>query len=425
MIYLYTLGIHLYALLVELLSFFHKKARMMRFGQWKTNGILREKIDKNAKYIWFHASSLGEFEQGRPMIEKIKKDYPGYKILLTFFSPSGYEVRKNYNGADVVCYLPFDTPFKVKKFLNLANPAVAIFIKYEFWVNYLTELKKRNIPTYIISAIFRPEQLFFKWYGKPYRKVLNCFDHLFVQDKQSKELLAQYDIINVTVAGDTRFDRVQDVFKATKQLPLIEQFTLNKKGEKVTTLIAGSSWLKDEEIFVPYFNKHPELKLIIAPHEINREHLLDIDALLKRPSIRLSEANSDNITGKDCLIIDSFGLLSSIYRYGDIAYIGGGFGAGIHNTPEAAVYGMPVIFGPKYQKFKEAKDLIAVGGGFTINDDKSFYTLMENLLSDHNTLSTAGKAAGNFIKNNTGATEHILKELKPVLKSLSGNKPDA
>lgn len=419
MIHLYTLGIHLYALIVELLSFFNKKARMMRFGQWKTNGILREKIDRNAKYIWFHASSLGEFEQGRPMIEKIRANYPEYKILLTFFSPSGYEVRKNYNGADVVCYLPFDTPYKVKKFLNLANPAIAIFIKYEFWANYLTELKKRKIPTYMISSIFRPEQLFFQWYGRSYRKVLNCFNHLFVQDKNSEKLLKEYGITNVTVAGDTRFDRVLDVYKATKLLPIIEQFVQNEKGERVTTLIAGSSWPKDEEIFIPYFNEHPEMKLIIAPHEINKEHLFSIDSLLKRRSIRLSEANIDTISRKDCLIIDSFGLLSSIYRYGDMAYIGGGFGAGIHNTPEAAVYGIPVIFGPKYHKFKEAKELIAVKGGFSINDEKAFNKLMDEMLTNPTSLSNAGKAAGNFIQSNTGATERILKEIDPVINSLS------
>lgn len=216
---MYSLLIHFYAFIVAMISPFHRKARLMRFGQWKTNSILREKIDRNAKYIWFHASSLGEFEQGRPMIEKVKAQYPEYKILLTFFSPSGYEVRKNYNGADIVCYLPFDTPYRVKKFLNLANPAVAVFIKYEFWGNYLRELKKRGIPVYIISAIFRPDQLFFQWFGVPYRKMLYCFTHLFVQDERSKELLGQYGIRNVTVYGDTRFDRVLDVRNQARELP--------------------------------------------------------------------------------------------------------------------------------------------------------------------------------------------------------------
>jgi 3-deoxy-D-manno-octulosonic-acid transferase len=384
---------------------------MMRFGQWKTNGILREKIDPKAKYIWFHASSLGEFEQGRPMMEKIKADYPQYKILLTFFSPSGYEVRKNYVGADVICYLPFDTPYKVKKFLRLANPHIAIFIKYEFWMNYLTELKKRNIPTYIISAIFRPNQLFFRWFGRPYRKVLHCFDHLFIQDNASAGLLTKYGVPNVTVLGDTRFDRVIDVQKQSRPIPIVEQFIRNSEGEKQTTLIAGSSWPQDEEFIIHYFNEHPEIKLIIAPHEIDRGHLLDIHSKLKRPSVRLSDATEKHIADKDCLIIDSFGLLSSIYRYGDIAYVGGGFGKGIHNILEAAVYGIPVIFGPKYQKFKEAKDIISVGGGFSVSNGNAFQEKMDELLTYRHLLEAAGQAAGDFVGNNAGATNKILKQL--------------
>ncbi len=408
---MYTLAIHLYAFLIEIISPFHKKARMMRLGQWKTNSILREKIEPGAKYIWFHASSLGEFEQGRPMMEKIKAGYPQYKILLTFFSPSGFEVRKNYNGADVICYLPFDTPYKVRKFLKLARPSMAIFIKYEFWANYLTELKKRNIPTYIISAIFQPNQLFFRWYGKPYRNVLGCFDHLYVQDNQSAELLAEYQITNVSVTGDTRFDRVLDVFEQARPVPVVEQFLKNAGGEKQSILVAGSSWPHEEDFIIRYFNEHPEIKLIIAPHEIDREHLLDIHSKLKRPSVRLSDATEQHIAGKDCLIVDSFGLLSSIYRYGDIAYIGGGFGKGIHNILEAAVYSIPVIFGPKYQKFKEAKDIIAIGGGFSVSTDNAFFIKMDELLTYRDLMKEAGAAAGNFVKNSTGATDKILKQL--------------
>ena len=269
---MYSLIIHLYAFFIELISPFHKKARLMRLGQWKTNGILREKIDRNAKYIWFHASSLGEFEQGRPLIEKIKAEHPEYKILLTFFSPSGYEVRKNYGGADVVCYLPFDTPYRVKKFLDLSKPVMAIFIKYEFWDNYLSELKRRNIPVYIVSAIFRKEQLFFKWYGGMYRKVLSYFTHIFVQDDASRELLSKYGVTNVSVFGDTRFDRVQDVYKNTKQIPMVELFVNNNRSDNQLTMVAGSSWQQDEEVYLNYFNEHPELKLIIAPHEIHKDH---------------------------------------------------------------------------------------------------------------------------------------------------------
>ena len=406
---MYSIAIHLYALVVTLIAPFHRKARLMRLGQWKTNAILREKIDRSAKYIWFHASSLGEFEQGRPMIEKIKAKYPEYKILLTFFSPSGYEVRKNYPGADVVCYLPFDTPYRVHKFLNLANPTIAIFIKYEFWGNYLQELHKRSIPTYIISSIFRPDQLFFKWYGMSYRKILFYFNHLFVQDERSLQLLAKVGITNATIAGDTRFDRVLDVHNQAKELPLIEQFIANSTNDKQPiVMVAGSSWPQDEAIFIPYFHEHPEMKLIIAPHEIHEEHLSAIESMLKRPSIRLSQTNESNLKGKDCLIIDSFGLLSSIYRYGQIAYIGGGFGAGIHNTLEAAVYGIPVLFGPKFQKFKEAKDLIAIGGGFSLANEQSFRDKMDELLSDPIALKTAGKTAGDFVKDHAGVTDLIM-----------------
>ncbi|EOS13144.1 MULTISPECIES: 3-deoxy-D-manno-octulosonic acid transferase [Parabacteroides] len=411
---MYSLAIHFYAFIIALISPFHKKARIMRLGQWKTNSILREKIDRNAKYIWFHASSLGEFEQGRPMMEKIKAEHPEYKILLTFFSPSGYEVRKNYNGVDVICYLPFDTPYRVKKFLNLANPSIAVFIKYEFWGNYLQELKHRNIPVYIISSIFRRDQLFFQWFGYPYRKMLYCFTHLFVQDDRSAALLKEFGITNVTVTGDTRFDRVLDVRNQARELSPVEHFVCEGGKEKRLTLVAGSSWPQDEEILIPYFNEHPEMKLIIAPHEIHREHLMYIESLLKRPSVRLSDVFHDQslAEGKDCLIVDSFGLLSSIYRYGTIAYIGGGFGAGIHNTLEAAVYGIPVLFGPKYHKFKEAKDLIKVGGGFSVSDKQSFCEKMDELLTYHEVLEAAGESAGQFVNGNAGATDKILRIIK-------------
>ena len=411
---MYSLAIHFYAFIIALISPFHKKARIMRLGQWKTNSILREKIDRNAKYIWFHASSLGEFEQGRPMMEKIKAEHPEYKILLTFFSPSGYEVRKNYNGVDVICYLPFDTPYRVKKFLNLANPSIAVFIKYEFWGNYLQELKHRNIPVYIISSIFRRDQLFFQWFGYPYRKMLYCFTHLFVQDDRSAALLKEFGITNVTVTGDTRFDRVLDVRNQARELSPVEHFVCEGGKEKRLTLVAGSSWPQDEEILIPYFNEHPEMKLIIAPHEIHREHLMYIESLLKRPSVRLSDVFHDQslAEGKDCLIVDSFGLLSSIYRYGTIAYIGGGFGAGIHNTLEAAMYGIPVLFGPKYHKFKEAKDLIKVGGGFSVSDKQSFCEKMDELLTYHEVLEAAGESAGQFVNGNAGATDKILRIIK-------------
>lgn len=408
---IYDLAIRFYSNVVKSVSPLHKKAKLMVDGQRQTFNILREKIDPNVNYIWFHASSLGEFEQGRPLMEKIKKQYPQYKILLTFFSPSGYEVRKNYEGADVICYLPFDNKNDVRMFLDLARPVMAIFIKYEFWANYLTELKKRQIPTFIISAIFRREQLFFKGYGKKYLNLLFCFDHIFVQDEASKQLLDEFGVTNVTACGDTRFDRVIDVFNQAKQLPLVAKFAQSAKDQKQLTLVAGSSWPQDEEIFVKYFNAHPDMKLIIAPHEIHKEHIASIQNLLKRTSVMLSQATEESIAKADCIIVDSFGLLSSIYRYGDIAYIGGGFGSGIHNTLEAAVYGVPVIIGPKYQKFKEARDLIACGGAISVTDAAGFDTLMDTFRRDADVLANAGKASGTYVMSNKGATEVIAAEL--------------
>ena len=320
---------------------------------------------------------MGEFEQGRPLIEAIRARYPEYGILLTFFSPSGYEVRKNYRGADVVCYLPFDKRRNVRKFLDIAHPCMAFFIKYEFWKNYLDELHKRQIPVYSVSSIFRRGQVFFKWYGGTYRNVLRDFSHLFVQNELSKRFLAKIGIQQVTVVGDTRFDRVLQIRDEAKDLPLVERF---KNG--ATTFIAGSSWQPDEDLFIDYFNNHPEVKMIIAPHVIDENHLVEITGKLKRPYVFYTRADERNIAKADCLIVNCFGLLSSIYRYGEIAYIGGGFGVGIHNTLEAAVYGIPVIFGPKYQNFQEAVGLIEAGGAYSIKNREELYGLLDRLLAD-------------------------------------------
>ena len=355
---LYNLAIILYDFAVHLAAPFSRKPRKMMKGHWVVYELLRQQVEKGEQYIWFHAASLGEFEQGRPLIEEIRSAYPNYKILLTFFSPSGYEVRKNYRGADIVCYLPFDKPRNVKKFLDIASPCMAFFIKYEFWKNYLDELHKRRIPVYSVSSIFRREQVFFKWYGGTYRRVLGNFDHLFVQNEASKRYLSKIGINRVTVVGDTRFDRVLQIRQEAKELPLVERF----KGDNRFTFVAGSSWGPDEDLFLEYFNQHPEMKLIIAPHVIDENHLVEIIGKLKRPYVRYTRADEKNVQKADCLIIDCFGLLSSIYRYGEISYIGGGFGVGIHNTLEAAVYGIPVIFGPKYQKFMEAVQLIEAKG---------------------------------------------------------------
>lgn len=404
---LYNLGIYLYSLIIHLAAPFSRKPRKMMKGHWIVYELLRQQKENGVKYIWFHAASLGEFEQGRPLIEKIKERYPEYKILLTFFSPSGYEVRRNYKGADIVCYLPLDKPRNVKKFLDIIQPCMAFFIKYEFWKNYLNELHKRNIPVYSISSIFRKEQIFFKWYGGAYRKVLSNFDQLFVQNETSKRFLSKIGIEKVTVVGDTRFDRVLEIRQEAKNLPLVEAF----KGDSLT-IVAGSSWAPDEDLFIEYFNNHPEIKLIIAPHVIDENHLVEIISKLKRPYVRYSKATEQNVKKADCLIIDGYGLLSSIYRYGEIAYIGGGFGVGIHNVLEAAVYGIPVIFGPKYQKFMEARQLIEGKGAFSIKDGEELSQLLDKMISDKEYLKESGSNAGNYVTKNLGASELILSQIK-------------
>ena len=382
----YSLALYLYVLAIILVSPFHKKARLIVKGQWQTFRILKKKIRDDEKYVWFHAASLGEFEQGRPLMERLRREHPEYKILLTFFSPSGYEVRKNYEGADVICYLPFDTPGNVMSFLRLAHPCMAFFIKYEFWNNYLHACHFKNIPVYSVSSIFRENQVFFRWYGKAYGHVLKCITHFFVQNEFSRELLLRKGFSNVTVVGDTRFDRVLDIAKQAKELPIVEQF---KQGSRL--MVAGSSWGPDEDLIIPYFNEHPELKLIIAPHVIKESHLKVIEGKLQRSSVRYTQVSEENITKADCLIIDCFGLLSSIYRYGEIAYVGGGFGVGIHNVPEAAVYGVPVMFGPKNRKFREAQALLQLGGSFEITDEASFKETLDRLLTDEDFLKARGR----------------------------------
>lgn len=403
---MYNIAIYVYLFAVKVVALFKEKPSKMVKGHREVFEILRNKIDRNARYIWFHAASLGEFEQGRPLIERIRKEYPEYKILQTFFSPSGYEVRKNYEGADIVCYLPFDTPGNVRKFMELANPCMAFFIKYEFWQNYLNALYEKGIPVYSVSSIFRPNQIFFRWYGKDYRKVLKKFTHLFVQNEVSKQLLAGIGVDKVTVAGDTRFDRVLDICAAAKQLPLVQKF----KGDALT-FVAGSSWGPDEDIFIQYFNNHPEVKVVIAPHVVSDGHLKEIISKLQCTSIRYTQATEENVSDARCLIIDCYGLLSSIYRYGEISYVGGGFGVGIHNVLEAAVYGIPVVFGPNNKKFREAQHLLEKKGGFEIRDYKDFECLLDKLLADKTYLEQSGKAAGDYVKHNAGALDKIMQSI--------------
>lgn len=408
---MYELFIILYNIGVWVASFFSKKVRAMWKGEHQTFRVLREKIDPNAMYIWFHAASLGEFEQGRPIMEAIRREHPGYKILLTFFSPSGYEVRKNYDGADVVVYLPIDTKRNASRFLRLTNPVMAFFIKYEFWSNYLHMLKERHVPTFSVSSIFRPNQIFFRAYGKGYGKVLDCFTHFFVQNEESRDLLKSIGIDCVSVTGDTRFDRVLQIRDAGKSLPIVENFVGGTAEDRPHVFIAGSSWPPDEDIFIRYFNEHRDWKLIIAPHVIGDDHMKQILGKLERKTVRYTEATTENVVGAECLIIDCFGLLSSIYRYADVTYVGGGFGVGIHNVLEAAVWGKPVIFGPNNKNFQEAQGLLKAGGGFEITSYDDFVGVMRKL-ADDKVLEQSRERAGDFVESLAGATRQIMKEVK-------------
>lgn len=406
---------------IAIASLFNEKVRKMWRGEREAFKILKQKVDPNAKYIWFHAASLGEFEQGRPLMERIRKDYPQYKILLTFYSPSGYEVRKNYEGADIICYMPVDTRLNAIRFLRLVRPVMAFFIKYEFWSNFLHILKHRNIPTYSVSSIFREDQVFFKWYGRSYAGVLKCFTRFFVQNEESKRLLDGIGITAVDVVGDTRFDRVLQIKEAAKQLPICEAFRTGVASSQSADVphhdfkvfVAGSSWLPDENIFIPFFNEHKDWRLLIAPHVIAEEHLKLIRSLIKgKKVVRYTQTTPEEAAEADVLIIDCFGLLSSMYNYGDVAYIGGGFGVGIHNTLEAAVWNMPVIFGPNNKKFQEAQGLLKSGGGFEINTYEDFSGLMSSVMNDETFLKQAGDKAGAFVAHLAGATDKVLASVK-------------
>ena len=423
---MYNLIIFCYSCGVAIASLFNEKVRKMRRGEREAVQTLKEKVDPQAQYVWFHAASLGEFEQGRPLMERLRRDHPEYKILLTFFSPSGYEVRKNYEGADIVCYLPLDTVGNARRFLRAVRPVMAFFIKYEFWYNYLHILKHRGVPVYSVSSIFRPNQVFFRWYGRQYGRVLKCFTRFFVQNEQSRELLATLGIHNVDVVGDTRFDRVLQIKDAAKDLPVIEQFisahTPHSPLPTPQVFVAGSSWPPDEEIFIKYFREHPDWKLIIAPHVIDEEHLQQIEKQLDgfhverytKLSIQGEKTplSTRRGAGGEALIIDCFGLLSSIYRYATVCYVGGGFGVGIHNVVEAAVWGKPVFFGPNNQRFMEAQELKECGGGIEITSYDDFANSMNQLATDAQAVKTRGEAAAECVSRRSGATERIFSYLK-------------
>ena len=404
---MYDIAIYLYMLGVAVASLFSDKVRKMWRGEREAFRVLRDKVVPGARYVWFHAASLGEFEQGRPLIERLRAEHPELKILLTFFSPSGYEVRKDYTGADIVCYLPLDTRLNAIRFLRLVRPEMAFFIKYEFWYNYLHILKHRGIPVYSVASIFRPGQVFFRRYARTYAGVLRCVTHFYVQNEESRRLLGGIGITAVTVTGDTRFDRVLQIKEQSKSLPVVEAF-----AGAADVFVAGSSWPPDGDRLIPYFNSHRNWKIIIAPHEIGESHLRQIEQRLRLKTVRYTRATPEEAAAAQCLIIDCFGLLSSAYRYGRVAYVGGGFGVGIHNVLEAAVWGIPVIFGPNNKHFQEAQGLMAAGGGFEISTPDDFAALMDGFGADAARLAAAGRSAARYVAGCTGATARILADIR-------------
>jgi 3-deoxy-D-manno-octulosonic-acid transferase len=404
---LYSIAIHLYYLVILCSSLFDKKARLWIIGRKDWRKRLRAWKPYGNPVYWFHAASLGEFEQGRPLIEAVKKHKPGCSIILTFYSPSGFEIRKNYQEADLVCYLPLDTAYNARKFIALAKPASVFLIKYEYWYFYLKHLHGSGIPVYLVSGIFRKNHIFFRWYGQWFRNKLSYIDHFFVQDQPSAVLLNSSGFRNVTVSGDTRFDRVASLGAAARNIDLAGAFV-----QDGPCLVAGSTWPADEMILVQFINESVNpIKLILAPHEIGKEHIRKLVMMIRKPVALFSEASLNDIAEKQVLIIDNIGMLSSLYRYGQLAYVGGGFGKGIHNILEAATYSVPVVFGPNYQKFHEAKELIACMGAFTVSDYPEFRDKLHYLLRNPEALHNASKQAGHYVISNIGATNRILEHI--------------
>jgi 3-deoxy-D-manno-octulosonic-acid transferase len=402
---IYNAGIFLYHVLIRILVPFNKKAKLYIQGRKNWFAGLQASIDTDSRYIWFHCASLGEFEQGRPLMEAIRREYPRYKLILSFFSPSGYEIRKNYPLADVVCYLPADTHKNAGLFVDTIRPEKVFFVKYEFWYHYLRTLAERKIPVYLVSGIFRKSQRFFSkmpW-GGWFRQIPGYFTHFFVQDEDSVRLLAGIGYRNSTISGDTRFDRVAAIANSSQLFPLVDKF---REGKPL--LIAGSTWEPDEKLLVPFINKHSGLKFIIVPHEISSPHLNRLMRMLIKPTLLFSKLDETNAYLADVIIVDSIGLLSGLYRYGTIAYIGGGFGAGIHNILEAATFGLPVFFGPRYSKFREACQLVKIGGACSVTTTEAFGSALSRLIDNPEELKKTSLISSEFIKNNRGATEIIL-----------------
>lgn len=408
MIVLYSILLRIYFLLILVASISNDKAKKWISGRRNTFKRLREQIPANDEIIWFHCASLGEFEQGRPVIEAYRKQHPDHKILLTFFSPSGYEIRKNYEGADYIYYLPLDTYYNAKRFIQIVRPKAAIFVKYEFWYFYLQALHRNSIPTYVISAIFRPKQIFFRWYGGMFRRILRTYRQIFVQNQQSSDLLQSIGVNNVTISGDTRFDRVADIANSVKTLPVVESFVGNSFA-----IVAGSTWPADEAILAEYATANPSIKMIVAPHEIGEGHIQEILAKFSAlKTVRYTQTTPDEAATAQVLIVDTIGILSSVYRYGKIAYIGGGFGVGIHNTLEAATFGLPIIIGPNYQKFQEAKDLVSLKAAFSIESFAQLSEVLNTFVNDAAMLESSSVKSREYVRSHVGATRTILDGIR-------------
>lgn len=412
MIFLYNISLFIASILLPLIALFNKKIKLFYDGRKQTFSKLNS-LSKTDKVIWFHAASLGEFEQGRPIIEELKQDYKNYKIVVTFFSPSGYEIRKNYPLADVICYLPLDTKSNVKRFIKQVHPEMAVMIKYEFWPNLLSELKKQGVPTILISGIFRKKQSFFKWYGGFMRKKLTAFNHFFVQNQTSKDLLNSISFNNVTIAGDTRFDRVYDILQQDNSLDFISEFKNNQY-----TVIAGSTWKEDEELLVDYINNHAtdDEKFIIAPHNIHQKQIKELQNSIHKKTVLFSEKDKKKLAGYQVFIIDTIGLLTKIYSYADVAYVGGGLATGLHNILEPATFGIPIIFGGvKYKKFQEATDLLKLGSVTIVTDKKDLYSNFASLKNNNDLRTHMSSTNYAYIKNNIGATKTIMDYIKKLL----------
>jgi len=405
--FLYNLIVFKVSILLRIVALFNNKIKLFVDGRKEV--FKQIEVLRNQNTIWFHAASLGEFEQARPIIEEVKNNYKNYKILVTFFSPSGYEIRKNYNLADVICYLPLDSKSNAKKFVEIVNPKMAIFVKYEFWPNFLKELKNKNSTTILISGILREKQVFFKWYGQFMRNALNSFDHFFVQDKNSKKLLESINFKNVTIAGDTRFDRVSRILTQDNSIDFIDEFKENKY-----TIVAGSSWIQDEELIVDYINNHAskEEKFIIAPHNIKTDAILELQNSIEKATILYSKKENKDLTNYQVFIIDTIGILTKIYAAADIAYVGGGLKTGLHNILEPATFGIPVVIGNKYDKFKEAVDLVAANGCISISNQQEFTEVLLKLKTDPDFRKESGAINSNYIQENLGATKKIMNYLK-------------